>query len=60
MPVLAARVGDAHAAKVWLPLGFTSWEAYCGAEWGPALVGICDRVISFPGSGLIQITLRRR
>ncbi|MGW2777326.1 hypothetical protein ACWC4C_33325 [Streptomyces olivaceoviridis] len=32
--VLAARVRDAHAAKVWLPLGFTSWEAYCGAEFG--------------------------
>ncbi|MFE4822869.1 hypothetical protein ACFRFU_41940 [Streptomyces sp. NPDC056704] len=32
--VLAARVRDAHAAKVWLPLGFTSWESYCGAEFG--------------------------
>ncbi|MFJ4967104.1 hypothetical protein ACIP6P_32485 [Streptomyces sp. NPDC088729] len=32
--VLAARVRDAHAAKVWLPLGFTSWESYCDAEFG--------------------------
>lgn len=32
--VLAARVLDAHAAKVWLPLGFTSWESYCGTEFG--------------------------
>ncbi|MEU6357469.1 hypothetical protein ABZ896_50600 [Streptomyces sp. NPDC047072] len=32
--VLAARVRDAHAAKVWIPLGFASWEAYCGAEFG--------------------------
>ncbi|MFB8000120.1 hypothetical protein ACFC4G_46055 [Streptomyces sp. NPDC056002] len=32
--VLAARVRDAHAARVWLPLGFTSWESYCSAEFG--------------------------
>ncbi|MFJ1551169.1 hypothetical protein [Streptomyces sp. NPDC088246] len=32
--LLAARVRDAHAARVWLPLGFTSWEAYCDAEFG--------------------------
>ncbi|WP_405638623.1 hypothetical protein OG543_30320 (plasmid) [Streptomyces sp. NBC_01178] len=31
--VLAARVRDAHAARVWLPLGFISWEAYCDAEF---------------------------
>lgn len=31
--VLAARVRDAHAAKVWLPLGFTSWETYCETEF---------------------------
>lgn len=24
--VLAARVRDAHAARVWLPLGHSSWE----------------------------------
>ncbi|MFB8272912.1 hypothetical protein ACFC96_40875 [Streptomyces sp. NPDC055955] len=32
--ILAARVRDAHAARVWLPLGFTSWESYCHAELG--------------------------
>ncbi|AVH61803.1 MULTISPECIES: hypothetical protein [Streptomyces] len=32
--VLAARVRDAHAARVWLPLGHGSWESYCDAEFG--------------------------
>lgn len=32
--VLAARVHDAHAARVWLPLGHDSWESYCRAEFG--------------------------
>ncbi|MGY1503759.1 hypothetical protein ACW4TU_45620 (plasmid) [Streptomyces sp. QTS52] len=32
--VLAARVRDAHTARVWLPLGHPSWEAYCDAEFG--------------------------
>ncbi|MCX5207549.1 hypothetical protein OG897_39865 [Streptomyces sp. NBC_00237] len=32
--VLAARVRAAHAAKVWLPLGHSSWESYCRAEFG--------------------------
>ncbi|MFJ9743136.1 hypothetical protein [Streptomyces sp. NPDC101166] len=32
--VLAARVRDAHAARVWLPLGHSSWESYCEAEFG--------------------------
>ncbi|MFE7045155.1 hypothetical protein ACFU9X_38785 [Streptomyces atratus] len=32
--VLAARVRDAHAARVWIPLGYPSWEAYCDAEFG--------------------------
>ncbi|MFF3019701.1 hypothetical protein [Streptomyces sp. NPDC057939] len=32
--VLAARVHDAHAARVWLPLGHRSWESYCAAEFG--------------------------
>ncbi|MCZ4101063.1 hypothetical protein [Streptomyces sp. H39-C1] len=32
--VLAARVRDAHAARVWLPLGHDSWETYCDAEFG--------------------------
>ncbi|WP_345655345.1 hypothetical protein [Streptomyces tremellae] len=32
--VLAARVRDAHAARVWLPLGHSSWESYCQAEFG--------------------------
>ncbi|MFA3843315.1 hypothetical protein [Streptomyces aureus] len=30
--VLAARVRDADGARVWVPLGYTSWEAYCQAE----------------------------
>jgi hypothetical protein len=30
--VLAARVRDAHAARVWL--GHSSWELYCDAEFG--------------------------
>lgn len=25
---------DAHAARVWLPLGHSSWESYCAAEFG--------------------------
>ena len=32
--VLAAQVRDAHAARVWLPLGHSSWESYCAAEFG--------------------------
>jgi hypothetical protein len=32
--VLAARVRDAHAARVWVPLGHGSWESYCAAEFG--------------------------
>ncbi|MFH8873641.1 hypothetical protein [Streptomyces griseus] len=32
--VLAARVRDAHAARVWLPMGHPSWESYCAAEFG--------------------------
>ncbi|MEU3880589.1 hypothetical protein [Streptomyces californicus] len=32
--VLAARVLDAHAARVWTPLGYSSWESYCDAEFG--------------------------
>ncbi|UDM05414.1 hypothetical protein [Streptomyces longhuiensis] len=31
---LAARVRDAHAARIWLPLGHSSWASYCGAEFG--------------------------
>ncbi|MEU8764709.1 hypothetical protein [Streptomyces sp. NPDC048659] len=31
--VLAARVRDAHAARVWAPLGHSSWESYCRAEF---------------------------
>ncbi|MGW2602572.1 hypothetical protein [Streptomyces klenkii] len=32
--VLAARVRDAHAARVWVPLGHSSWASYCDAEFG--------------------------
>ncbi|MFI1790822.1 hypothetical protein ACH40D_20660 [Streptomyces olivaceoviridis] len=34
MAVLAVRVCDAHAARVWVPLGCASWGAYCAAEFG--------------------------
>ncbi|MFE4422401.1 hypothetical protein [Streptomyces sp. NPDC056817] len=32
--VLAARVRDAHAARVWVPLGHSRWASYCEAEFG--------------------------
>ncbi|MGO4636390.1 hypothetical protein AB4225_36645 [Streptomyces sp. 2RAF24] len=32
--VLAARVRTAHTARVWMPLGHSSWESYCAAEFG--------------------------
>ncbi|CAL9327171.1 hypothetical protein [Streptomyces sp. SudanB182_2057] len=32
--VLAVWVRDAHATRVWLPLGHSSWESYCAAEFG--------------------------
>lgn len=32
--VLASRVLAAHTARVWSPLGYESWSAYCGAEFG--------------------------
>jgi len=32
--VLAARVRQAHAARVWIPLGHRSWASYCTAEFG--------------------------
>ncbi|MEU7160381.1 hypothetical protein [Streptomyces chrestomyceticus] len=32
--VLAARVRDAHATRVWVPLGHSSWESYCRAKFG--------------------------
>ncbi|GHB78145.1 hypothetical protein GCM10010377_80430 [Streptomyces viridiviolaceus] len=35
--VLAARVRDAHAARVWAPFGYPSWEVYCDAVLG----GVC-------------------
>ncbi|MCZ4103442.1 hypothetical protein C8250_000070 [Streptomyces sp. So13.3] len=31
--VLATRVRAAHAARIWLPHGHSSWESYCGAEF---------------------------
>lgn len=31
---LAARVRDAHAVRVWVPLRYASWESYCGTEFG--------------------------
>ncbi|MFE1198431.1 hypothetical protein ACFW6E_37755 [Streptomyces olivaceoviridis] len=34
MAALAARGRGAHAARVWLPLGHSIWEAYCQAEFG--------------------------
>ncbi|MFI6731145.1 hypothetical protein [Streptomyces atratus] len=32
--VLAARVRDAHAARVWTPLGYDDWASFCDAEFG--------------------------
>ncbi|MGW5803354.1 hypothetical protein ACWFQ7_29045 [Streptomyces bacillaris] len=32
--VLAARVRNAHTARVWVPLGYGSWESYCRTEFG--------------------------
>ncbi|MFD3700030.1 hypothetical protein ACFWUZ_28565 [Streptomyces sp. NPDC058646] len=32
--VLAARVRDAHAARIWIPLEHSSWESHCDAELG--------------------------
>lgn len=32
--VLAARVRDAHAARAWLPLRHSIWEAPCRADFG--------------------------
>ncbi|MFE6885868.1 hypothetical protein [Streptomyces sp. NPDC057702] len=32
--VLAARVRGTHAARVWVPLGHSSWGSYCRAEFG--------------------------
>ncbi|MFD3848015.1 hypothetical protein ACFWVB_19240 [Streptomyces microflavus] len=61
--VLAARVHDAHAARVWLPLGHSSWESYCAAEFGisraqayrlldvaRSLTAIHDAVAAGPGT----------
>jgi hypothetical protein len=31
--VLAARVRDAHAARVWVPLGYSDWASFCDAEF---------------------------
>ncbi|WP_406404204.1 hypothetical protein [Streptomyces uncialis] len=60
--VLVARVHDAHAARVWVPLGHPSWESYCDAEFGisraqayrlldvaRALAAIHDAVTTGPG-----------
>ncbi|MFC8014661.1 hypothetical protein [Streptomyces cinereoruber] len=32
--VLAARVREAHAARVWVPLGHGSWGSHCDVELG--------------------------
>ncbi|WP_341483514.1 hypothetical protein [Streptomyces longhuiensis] len=32
--VLAARVRDAHAVRVWSPLGYKNWASFCEAEFG--------------------------
>ncbi|MFZ4240840.1 hypothetical protein ACOZGD_37470 [Streptomyces murinus] len=61
--VLAARVRAAHAARVWLPLGHSSWESYCAAEFGisraqayrlldvaRSLTAIHDAVTASPGT----------
>ena len=35
--VLATRARDTHTARVWVPLGYPSWEAYRNAEFGISL-----------------------
>ncbi|WP_406004708.1 hypothetical protein [Streptomyces sp. NBC_00987] len=60
--LLAARVRDAHTARVWTPLGYGSWESYCDAEFAisraqayrlldvaRALAAIHDAVAAAPG-----------
>ncbi|MFD3664023.1 hypothetical protein ACFWVF_26125 [Streptomyces sp. NPDC058659] len=60
---LAARVRAAHVARVWTPLGYGSWEAYCATEFGisraqayrlldvaRALAAIHDAVAAGPGT----------
>jgi hypothetical protein len=32
--VLAARVRDAHAARVWAPLGYNDWASFCETAFG--------------------------
>ncbi|MET9663039.1 hypothetical protein [Streptomyces sp. NPDC006510] len=67
--VLAARVRDAHAARVWAPLGYSSWESYCGTEFGisraqayrlldvaRALAAIDDAVAAGPGLSRVRDT----
>lgn len=34
LAVLASRVRAAHTPRVWVPLGYPSWESYCDAEFG--------------------------
>ncbi|MFG2629930.1 hypothetical protein [Streptomyces sp. NPDC048473] len=61
--LLAARVRAAHAARVWAPLGYGSWESYCATEFGisraqayrlldvaRALATIHDAVAAGPGT----------
>ncbi|MGW1819332.1 hypothetical protein ACWCQM_37980 [Streptomyces sp. NPDC002125] len=61
--LLAARVRAAHAARVWTPLGYGSWESYCATEFdisraqayrlldvARALAAIHDAVAAGPGT----------
>ncbi|MEU9646354.1 hypothetical protein [Streptomyces sp. NPDC048188] len=67
--VLAARVRAAHTARVWVPLGHSSWESYCAAEFGisraqayrlldvaRALTAIHDAVAAGPETSLTRGT----
>ncbi|MFF7365466.1 hypothetical protein [Streptomyces sp. NPDC008125] len=67
--LLAARVRAAHAARVWAPLGYSSWESYCDAEFGisraqtyrllnvaRALAAIHDAVAAGPGASRTRDT----
>ncbi|MFD3330913.1 hypothetical protein [Streptomyces sp. NPDC058701] len=33
MAMPAARACDAHAARVWSPLGYNGWASFCSAEF---------------------------
>ncbi|MFE4415123.1 hypothetical protein [Streptomyces sp. NPDC056821] len=64
--VLAARVRDAHAARVWVPLGHSSWASYCAAEFGInraqayRLLDVARALAAIHGAGAAGGDQRRR